>query len=1103
MVLGIPRSIPEKPENPTSPPAEKANGVLPAKAAVTKIRADSIRHREIENPRGAETGSLVRAEKTGVLVRKILGASTGKEALATIRGSFPFEDPTESYAAFLSAMRTEFASTSKKDSPFLWEALRAEPEFETAVIRYLKETVPTIFKNKYSRSLYEDIEYALFLLGSPKNFDVLEDIRLESMKGISGLFARRHSAITRELSAVQTLRASGAAIEAVEERVQSFDRQVSAFEQLCEIINKIAAMQSISALDKDRALSLIRMIAAQIEAVGNELEGTSPDPLAQGKLRFIEGKLLGNYSHLEFFDGKTADEILRNAERICENIELGFQLQKFTGFGGVPEREEIANRVKLGNLAHVWLTAIAKIRKIQPLDERLLELERKWLDVLFKLYSKVSGSGREFTDVAEVAVDFVRQEDHEEFMIETVHHLLLFGEVSEETLFRVATKLIKDDQYHNAYHEEFKIKLFSVIIEKFRGLERSEKTAKVALWIREYARTHEKASGLVLSFSQLYISLAAYFASLPGKASRENAMECYLRASRVTDQSWKAKFEGHEAEFLRLIGGNEKLKEFEEYHSLKMERDIHARLLKLIGDTIRGGSDFDAYRAACEIVEEFFFGMCSAQIKACGCELSEFGLSTTDCAKTSCVPKDSGGGVLRGNGHAPVPLGYGHYLSLQYPANLEKAFSRIFGQHREFIHNNISNLLSIITDRHQLSETNVHLREANERIDRQLRADALTGLPNLRQYEDDLPLFSDIPKVASILIKVENLTEVNGAYGIDTGDKFLKSIVDGPINQFFATNQELWKVYRTSPKEFLIIGDYQENENGIPFSDVVPYFHELFSSFAFFPEAENLGGESRNGLCLRARIAVSYSDQLKTDIYKKLQIAMEETRKGHRVVAYDETHHSERRIIANLKGGALVAEALHGNLFEPHYHGIIDNATGKFTKFESLSRIVKADGTVLSPGAFIDHAEQGGTIPFITRQMFEKNCRALSGTDTHFTININWQDLADPELVAYLREKMERFDIHPSRVTIEILEKAFRKFISGQAEYVGKIIELQRAGCKIALDDFGTESSNFERFKEGWWPDIIKIDGGFIKDLDKSQEDRIIAGAIVASAQKL
>lgn len=58
-------------------------------------------------------------------------------------------------------------------------------------------------------------------------------------------------------------------------------------------------------------------------------------------------------------------------------------------------------------------------------------------------------------------------------------------------------------------------------------------------------------------------------------------------------------------------------------------------------------------------------------------------------------------------------------------------------------------------------------------------------------------------------------------------------------------------------------------------------------------------------------------------------------------------------------------------------------------------------------------------------------------------------------------------------------------------------------GCKIALDDFGSESSNFSRFETSWWPDVIKIDGSFIKNLDKSREKQRIVRAIVKAGKEL
>ena len=306
------------------------------RGTVSHIPVDAIRGRVMTNlantPESYGTVLSV-SEIAESAFDRALSKNTLEEAIAEIRDSFP-EAATEreAHAAFLNEYRSVFAIAGRRSTPKMWEQVRNHPTFETSIIDYLKKMVPAIFNNKYSRSLYEDIEYGLFLLGSAQNFDILEDIRHGGMQGLSGLFAKCHSAVSRGLSVAHTLQTRENDEFATQEGWDSFERKISAFEQLCEIINKIAAMHSISALDKDRALSLIRMIAAQIEAVGNELDNIGFDPFAREKLRFIEGKLLGNYSHLEFFDGRSAEEILRKADKICDSIERGFQLQKSTRF---------------------------------------------------------------------------------------------------------------------------------------------------------------------------------------------------------------------------------------------------------------------------------------------------------------------------------------------------------------------------------------------------------------------------------------------------------------------------------------------------------------------------------------------------------------------------------------------------------------------------------------------------------------------------------------------------------------------------------------------------------------------------------------------------
>lgn len=569
-----------------------------------------------------ENSDAVRPQGTGPSpFDAVLSSSSVEQArsalLAACEGTPTME---EAYSRFLQYLRASFVTSGRRAGNDIWEKLREEAAFESAVIGYLKKMVPEIFKHQYSRSLYEDIEFGLFLLGSPESFDVLEDIRHGSMRGIAALFAKRHSAISRGLATLQEAQECSEASEKSEARRLSFQRNVEGFEQLCEIINKIAAMHSISALDRGRALSLIRLISAQIEVVGYELENVGYDQFVRDRLRFIEGKLLGNYSHLEFIDGRTQDEIFRKADKVCQDIERGFRLQKATGFGGVPGREKIATSVMYGNIAFVRLTAYQKAKRFAPLSQEAADAERGWMHTLFCLYSEAAGCEKTFSDANELVTDFVNRKGHDEFMIETVHHLALFCDLSADTLCRIATKLISDNQYSNAFHEEFKIKLFSIILEKLRLAERSERAGRVANWIREYARKNEKASGLVMSFSQLYISLAVFLSSLGTESDKQAAMECYLRASRVTDESWQIKFEREEALFLESIGGKEEFERYERYHAVEKEREIHGQLLALIAKAVHGTRKDEANRSVCEIVEEFFYGICTAEIRSCECD---------------------------------------------------------------------------------------------------------------------------------------------------------------------------------------------------------------------------------------------------------------------------------------------------------------------------------------------------------------------------------------------------------------------------------------------------------------------------------------------------
>jgi EAL domain-containing protein (putative c-di-GMP-specific phosphodiesterase class I) len=120
-------------------------------------------------------------------------------------------------------------------------------------------------------------------------------------------------------------------------------------------------------------------------------------------------------------------------------------------------------------------------------------------------------------------------------------------------------------------------------------------------------------------------------------------------------------------------------------------------------------------------------------------------------------------------------------------------------------------------------------------------------------------------------------------------------------------------------------------------------------------------------------------------------------------------------------------------------------------------------------------------LPDITRIMIDKSFQAFHDNMYQFSINISEFDLNDGYLRTYLFDKCKEYEINSSRVVLEVLEGVS---VIGAKNALEQLMELKEDGFIIAIDDFGVQNSNFERV-HAMNVDYIKIDGSFIKDIDK------------------
>ncbi len=195
-----------------------------------------------------------------------------------------------------------------------------------------------------------------------------------------------------------------------------------------------------------------------------------------------------------------------------------------------------------------------------------------------------------------------------------------------------------------------------------------------------------------------------------------------------------------------------------------------------------------------------------------------------------------------------------------------------------------------------------------------------------------------------------------------------------------------------------------------------------------------------------------------------------------------------------------IEEAFSNDKFCLAYQSIIPlcSEAYKGEHGEILVRMVDENGGLIEPEQFIAVAERYDLITRIDRYVIKQTFRWLADNQRFLkkvyiiSINISGASLVDEGLVDFIIEKLGLYEIPAERICFEITEtSAIANFVSAL-----KFVDtLRKHGCKLALDDFGSGLSSFGYLKK--LPvDFLKIDGGFVRDIDTEEMDLAIVKSI-------
>ena len=187
-----------------------------------------------------------------------------------------------------------------------------------------------------------------------------------------------------------------------------------------------------------------------------------------------------------------------------------------------------------------------------------------------------------------------------------------------------------------------------------------------------------------------------------------------------------------------------------------------------------------------------------------------------------------------------------------------------------------------------------------------------------------------------------------------------------------------------------------------------------------------------------------------------------------------------------------------------HYLPEVDLWTGAVVAAEALVRWRHPVWGLLLPDSFIGVAESSNLAGELGRWVMRSACAEFSrwrsngvGLGASLRINVSPVQLITRGFVRSVADAIEEFGIDGGSVCLEITERA----VVHDLETTRKILaELKEVGVQIAIDDFGTGYAVLSHLKS--LPvDMLKIDAGFVRDLDTNAGDLAIVRAIIGLAE--